>query len=223
MAQCKYCGRKGFFLSVSSQGLCGDCVLFVKMDVDNRVRIINDSIEIIHKSTNLDTRLSRCDLLLEQAQALQVYETKGIDAFSFPLSNYIRQYGSMRDEIVEECMSAKTEQALLRAETASSVAAKVTALDKGILAIAEARKEAKQQSKLDRLEEKLRTERVAVQVRAHLNNASKAEFKGQDKKALDQYQEALYVLQTINLPKQTHHDLEGEIMAKVRRLSANGA
>lgn len=207
MAQCKYCGRKGFFLSVTDQGLCRDCSLFVKMDVDNRVRIINDSVELINKSTNLDTRLSRCDLLLEQAQAIQVYEAKGIDAFSFPPSNYIRQYGSMRDEIVEECMSAKVEQSLLRSQTATSAATKLTALDKTLLAIAQARKEATRQSRLDALEERVRTERVAVQVRAYLYNASKAEFKGQDKKALDQYQEALYILQTSKLPKRAHRDL----------------
>lgn len=47
MAQCKMCGRKGFFLSVSANGLCKSCEPIVVMDVQQRGRIINDCMKLV--------------------------------------------------------------------------------------------------------------------------------------------------------------------------------
>jgi len=87
MAQCKMCGRKGFFLSVSKDGLCKSCESIVVMDIQQRGRIINDCIKLVNESKNMNTQLSRYDLLKEHVQALLEYEHKRIPTISPPLQN----------------------------------------------------------------------------------------------------------------------------------------
>jgi hypothetical protein len=78
MGQCKLCGRKGLFLSLSRNGLCNGCEEFFVLDLKNRVRIIDDCVRLITTSKNIDTRLKRCDLLEEQYKVLLEYQEKGI-------------------------------------------------------------------------------------------------------------------------------------------------
>ncbi len=59
MAKCKYCGRSGLMLSVTREGLCKGCAPIVVMDVQQRVRIMKDSLELIEKSARLEIRLSK--------------------------------------------------------------------------------------------------------------------------------------------------------------------
>ena len=89
MAQCKMCERKGIFLSVSENGLCKSCESIVVMDIQQRVRIINDCIKLVNESKNMSTQLSRYDLLREHAQVLLNYEHKGIPTISPSPSQFL--------------------------------------------------------------------------------------------------------------------------------------
>jgi len=102
MAQCKMCGRKGFLLSVSANGLCKSCDQIVVMDVQQRGRIINDCMKLIDKSKNIKTRLSRCDLLIEHAQALLEYEHKGIPTVNPSPSQLLSNYMPIRTQMAGE-------------------------------------------------------------------------------------------------------------------------
>ncbi len=74
MGQCRYCGRSGWLLSVNAVGLCGFCQPAYAIEVPSRSRVIQESQQLISRSTKLDTRLSRCDIVIEQAQGLLNYE-----------------------------------------------------------------------------------------------------------------------------------------------------
>ena len=102
MAQCKMCGRKGFLLSVSAIGLCKSCSPSVVMDIQQRVRIINDCMELIDTSKYMTTRLSRCNLLIEHAQALLEYEHKGIPTVNPSPSQLLSGYAAIRAQISKE-------------------------------------------------------------------------------------------------------------------------
>ena len=76
--KCTWCGRSGLFLTVSQFGLCKQCELTVIPNVQQRVRIINDSVKLVNESSNIDTVVSRFDTITKHAQDLYEYELKGI-------------------------------------------------------------------------------------------------------------------------------------------------
>ena len=78
MAQCIWCEKKGLFLSVDRNKLCRNCQATIYFDVQQRLRIIQDSQKLIEKSKNFKTRIGRIDTLLEHIQALKKYEEKNI-------------------------------------------------------------------------------------------------------------------------------------------------
>lgn len=192
MAQCKMCGRKGFFLLVSANSLCKSCEPIVVMNVQQRGRIINDCMKLVAESKNMKTRLSRCDLLIEHAQALLEYEHKGIPTVSPSPSQLLSEYTAMRDQVVLEGVTAEVEKALAKAEIVATPRTSINEANKALLKIREGKQELCDEAKLDQLEARVRRFSHETQLNAYLEAARKAEFKGQKKKALDQYQEALY-------------------------------
>lgn len=219
MAQCKMCGQKGFFLSVSANGLCKSCEPIVVMDVQQRGRIINDCMKLVSESKNMKTRLSRCDLLIEHAQALLEYEHKGISTVSPSPSQLLSEYTAMRDQIVLEGVTAEVEKALAKAEIAATPPTSINEANKALLKIREGKQELRDQAKLDQLEARIRRFAHERQLNAYLEAAHKAEFKGQKKKALDQYQEALYFLRSDEIDDSLQEEKISGIEAKISELS----
>lgn len=218
MGQCKMCGRKGFFLAVSVNGLCNACERIVVMDVQQRRRIIDDCMKLVAESKNMKTRLSRCDLLVEHAQALLEYEHKGIPTTSPSPSQVLTEYTAMRDQIVLEGVAAEVEKVLAKAEIAATPRTSINEANKALLKIREGRQELHDQAKLDQLEACVRRFSHETQLNAYLEAARKAEFKGQKKKALDQYQEALYFLRSDEIDDSLQAEKIAEIEAKISEL-----
>ena len=52
MSTCKFFGQSGWFLSLIS-GICKQCHAKISIEVPQRVRLINESIELIRKSIKL--------------------------------------------------------------------------------------------------------------------------------------------------------------------------
>lgn len=219
MAQCKMCGQKGFFLVVSANGLCNSCEPIVVMDVEQRGRIINDCVELVAESKNMKTRLSRCDLLVEHAQALLEYEQKGIPTISPPPSELLTEYTPMRNQIVLEGVTAEVEKALAKAEIAATSRTSINEANKALLKIRDGKQELHDQTKLDQLEARVRRFLHQTQLNAYLEAARKAEFKGQKKKALDQYLEALYFLRNDEIDDSLQAEKISELEAKISELS----
>jgi len=194
MGQCKWCNRSGWFLSLNSSGLCNNCSPLVNLEASQRIRIINDSLKILSESKNLDTKLSRLNVLLEHANALLKYEQRGIP-ISDPLPSYfISKFGNMCDQIIADSLKDEVNMASSKAAVAVSTTTKVNMLSKVLLKIREYKARSSNPSLLDQLERQVQTEIQRYQLDGYLDSAKKAEFKGQKKKALDQYYEALYLL-----------------------------
>ncbi len=102
MAECKYCGKKGLLLKVTRNGLCKKCDPIIVMSVKQYARVIQDSVKLIEKSKNMETKLFCCDTILEHAQYLAEYERKGIPTFKPEPSKLIKKYASKRDNIIFE-------------------------------------------------------------------------------------------------------------------------
>jgi len=218
MATCKYCGRSGFFLSVSKDGLCSQCTYIITPIVKNDLRIINESIELIKKSKNFNTRLSRCDLILEFAEKLLEYERKGIQVITPAPSEFISEYIDMRDKIILENLKLETEKSEAKFELASSPQAKINEINKILLKIQDYKKEIKDKTQINKVEKEINKFKHETQLNIYFEAAKKAEFKGQNKKALDQYQEALYFLKNDEIDDQFQKDNINKIEKKIKDL-----
>lgn len=75
---CKNCGYNLAYEPINEDGLCRRCAQFIEMDVKSRAKIIDDSIRIILNSKNLNTVVSRYEVLVENIEALLLYENNGI-------------------------------------------------------------------------------------------------------------------------------------------------
>jgi hypothetical protein len=192
MAQCKLCDRSGWFLSLSSNDLCNSCESFFQLDLHQRVRVIQESQEIVKASMRLDTKLSRIQVAIDHLRALQNYERRGIETVQPPPAEAISQYERRRQEEVFDHAKMSYDEALAKAELIVSGKSKTTILSKELLKLRDYAQYAP--SNLQPMAEHLKREIAKATMVDYLEKARKAEFKGQQKKALEQYYEALYFL-----------------------------
>lgn len=192
MAQCKWCDRSGWFLSVSSNALCAHCEPFFQLDVRQRARIIQDSQKIVETSRNLDTKLSRIQLLIDHLLALQKYEQRGITTVRPAPSEAIRIYERRRKKEISDRATAAYDDAVAKGKLAIGSRGKITVFSKGLLKLRDLAQYASDNIK--GLERDLLQRIATTTMTDYLEKAKKAEFKGQNKKALEQYYEALYFL-----------------------------
>jgi len=219
MSLCKNCGKSGFFLSVDSNGLCKNCAPIVYLAAEQRIRIMNDSVRLVTESKKMKTRLSRCDLILEHAEALLKYEEKGISVISPPPSKFIEKYTEMRDLIVLEGVNEEVEKSLEKAEIETSHKKSANEISKALIKIKEGKRELKNPSMLDELESKIESIKYKTELNEYIENAQRFEFKGKERKALDQYQEALFFIKSKKIENIITSDKINEIENKINELS----
>ena len=102
MGQCKYCGKKGFFLSIDKDGLCKNCAPVLLMQVQQSIRVIKESENIINRTKCIDTRISRCDTILIHLKRLIEIERKGIPTLNIPPSKLFEKVTNERNKIKSE-------------------------------------------------------------------------------------------------------------------------
>jgi len=149
---------------------------------------------LIGESKKLDTQLSRCDLLLEHAEALMKYEEKGIPTIEPLPSALLREYRIKQDELILNGLECEVKDTLIKIGVTISPKTKINHLSKALLKIREYKPKANNSELLNDLEMKLVELIHQTQLNSYLEEAKKAEFKGQRKKALENYYEALYFL-----------------------------
>lgn len=218
MAQCRLCNRSGFFLSVDSHGLCKNCNFMLAFELIQRVRIISESAQLIENSKKLDTQISRCDVIVTIARELLKYESNGIPTTNPQPSALIQQYNRKKDELVLGTLEAEFEALLQRLPTLVGARTQVNNLGKLLLRVQQYKAQC---PLLAVLESRVKTKIQDVQLAAWLDTARKAEFKGQKKKALDQYYEALYFLRHDDVDDALQVEHITAIESKIRELGGD--
>lgn len=218
MAQCMNCGRSGFFLSIDDRGLCSKCGPIVTFDVQQRVRIINESQEIVNKTKSFGTKHRRIDVIIMQLKDLKIkYEDKGISAVEGDLSLGIQEAERARADFIDEEVKFIIDSVLAKSKLAETKASKLSPLKKGIEKIREMSSIGESRDfKED--EKQLWGIVHEIELNHYLEEAKKAEFKGNRKKALDQYQEALYFLMNDDIPDELQKNNMDNIKAKIDQL-----
>ncbi|HEY4538224.1 MAG TPA: hypothetical protein VIG45_07230 [Erysipelothrix sp.] len=65
MAICKYCKNKKIFMKLTDLKVCESCHPLVQMNISNRIRIIQESVDIIAGSNNNQTIENRLTVIQE--------------------------------------------------------------------------------------------------------------------------------------------------------------
>ncbi|HHW26215.1 MAG TPA: hypothetical protein GXX23_02615 [Firmicutes bacterium] len=221
MGECRLCGRKGWLVSVNQYGLCMNCQSAVAVETSSRLRVINESSEIIRNSKNLATRLSRCDVLEENARELRKYEERGLPVTNPLPSQLMALAQQLREEVLSEEAVKILDAARAKADVVATPKARVSALSAGLLKITElCGKIDPTPAKVRESQEALKAEVRRANLEVFLDDARKAEFKGQVNKAIDKYKEALYFLKTDVVDDRLQDKDIAEIEGKIAELGA---
>ena len=218
MGQCKFCGKKGFFLSVDKDGLCKSCAPALAMQVQQSARVIKESNDIINKSKKTVTRISRCETILEHVERLIELEHKGIPTLSIPPSELRQTFTDERDKILFEGTKDDVEKLITKAKLATTTKTSLNNANNALLKVLEAKKEISNPARLYDLEKRIKIYIHKKQLNSFLDEAHKADFKGNNKKALDQYQEALYFLKTDKIDDGLQKSEIVQIQSKINEL-----
>jgi len=213
MATCKWCGKKGFFLSVDRNGLCLPCCRALKLEAESRLRVIRESQDLVNKSKKLDTVLSRIDTIIEHCDALLKYEKAGINIIEPPPSTIIKIANDSRHGAIIKSVKEEVDKHMTKAKVATTPRSQITQASKALEKIEEGKKLLKSPQELDSLKMKVKAFVHTTQLNAYIEAAQKAEFKGQTKKAIDQYQEALYFIKNDDID----NDLQAEEIARFEK------
>jgi len=218
MAECKECGKKGFLFFVDKKGLCGSCGPKIRFDFNQRYRIISDSLELISNSKSMKTVMHRIDVLLEHANVIAQYEAKGISLMTPSANEIISRYSQMKLGLIENYIREEIEKIRTKANLALSSKSKIAEINKVLLKIAEWKSEYSDKKVSEILiseEESIRQSIHKMQLQLFIDEAEKALFMKQSKKALNKFQEALYFLKTDMIPDESQQDIIAHIEKKI--------
>jgi len=217
MPQCMNCGKKGFLLSLDQNGLCNACQAIIGSEVVQRVRIIQESQELVKKSANFRTRLSRLDLIISQLEHLIKYEEKGI-AIIQPSAKEISQNTiSQRQQSIDDEIHRIYDSALQKSGLAGTPSSKISPLLKAIDLLGQL-KLLGESELIQSREQSLKTRINWVKFNDIEEKARRAEFKGNSAKALSYYQDALFHLLNDEIPDEKQNEKIHEIRQKIDSL-----
>jgi hypothetical protein len=188
-------------------------------DIKQHAAIMNDSMKLAHDGKTFATRLSRCDILIQHCEKLLKYEQKGIPTTTPLPSKIISDFKPYRDEIILEEAKKAADKAKSQAEVAATPTSKSSALGRGLLKVQEIKENSSDPSSIQEIESELKSLMHQSKLDGFLDAAKKAEFKGNKKKAIDQYQEALYFIKNDDLPDEQQIQEINEIESKIKELS----
>ena len=216
MAQCKYCGNKGFFLSVSEHGLCNACHTPVVVDINQRMSRVNESMRIIQNSKVLGTQLHRFELIQEDLNVLCEYEEKGI---AHGASKLLDTLDAFREDVIANNIKAAVDSAIAKADAAPSAKQSMTAASKALLTINEGLQELPGNNELIACKHRVNKYVSDAKLNSVLDSAKLAEFKGKTNRAIDLYKEALFHLNNIDDKDQWQLEQVAEIETRIKELS----
>lgn len=130
MSKCKICKRGGLFFKTNKEGLCPQCTKLLLHSLKREKQIFDESMKLINTSKKIDTKMSRIDLIEEQANRLSVYEKKGINTVSPKPSKILRELPSFRDQIIVKHYKKDLKELKKQVSTLKTIKSKINKYDK---------------------------------------------------------------------------------------------
>jgi len=219
MAKYNYCQKKGFFLGVDKNKLCNKCSPFVVSDIENRGRIVLESLKLAQTGKTFSTRISRINVLISNLDVLLTYEVKEIPTISPIPSLLLHDIHELRRETITNEINDLFTKSVNQADVAATPTSEYNALSKGFLKVQEIL-DANNGEDHD-FEQLLRLKLLMhkAKIEGYINEAKKAEFKENTKKAIDQYQEALFYIENDDVDDSLQSDLINQVKERLAALT----
>lgn len=110
MAHCLLCNKKGFFLKVTSNGLCYPCDEQVVSETVNMQSTINSCRKVVESSKEKQSvRLSCYDKLMDAVNHLLEFEKRGIPTITPKPSDFLSHFAGKRDQLENFCDESNEE------------------------------------------------------------------------------------------------------------------
>ncbi len=102
MRQCRQCGRKDRVSQAAGLELCDACETAIAAEVQARVRSMHEALGILLKSGDLATQRTQYDRIIQETEALQPYEMRGILTTCPPPSTLLIDFRAKREALERE-------------------------------------------------------------------------------------------------------------------------
>ena len=97
---CLYCLRRFPESKLNARSLCEECEANFQTYFARCVEIIQESINLIEASPSVQTKVSRCEVIIQQCETLREYEIKGIPTIDPPPSEVLEVALQKREELL---------------------------------------------------------------------------------------------------------------------------
>lgn len=219
MATCKWCGKSGWILPISANGMCDTCEATEVPLIVRLVQTLREAQGVVESTKAIRARVERCDDIIGIAEELIPYEVKGIAVVEPSAAELKSAYESERKMIVVEHFQAEVQRILARADLMVTPESTVTEATKALLVIDEARRDyGVGDPILDESEQLARRFIQKTQLDGHLREAEKEAFVGNGQKALGHCREALFFLTSEGMDGELRTEYEEKIESRIREL-----
>jgi len=216
--QCKACKNEFRESKISEYGLCETCNYVALQNVVSFTEIFEDSYRIIESSKNIDTIISRYDLIIDKAETIY----RGWDTFGhikFTADEFVENSKDDKDQAIINHLNSELEKAKLKSKEAQTIASKISPFKKLKTLVEKLYRETYNKKKdIELFSQLLEAAINAIKYDDFIEKAKKFEFKGNNSKALDNYFEALYTLRTDNIEDSNQLKQIHKLEAKIRSL-----
>jgi len=125
-----------------------------------------------------------------------------------------------RDRVIADEVAMVVEKAVLKSDSAGTPRTRVSALTQILPKLLDYQRQCADSDIMEPIIADMKRRIHRTQFSVFIDAAKKAEFKNQKKKALDQYQEALYFLKTDAVPDEQQSEIIKRLESKIEELQS---
>lgn len=220
MARCVNCRKLGFFFQ-NVIGLCPKCFELFNLNWKEKLKVLTQSAKLVNKSNKADTQLSRASLCL-----LQVSRMKELAKEFNVLEHHYDELEAQRKailEVTEQILHGEvktiTAQAEAKSEIATTIRGKLGPFEKLAEKLENYREYVEDETAIDLAREKAKDRIRIIEVQELKKDAEREEFKGNSKKAVEKYKEALYKIKVDDIDDADQQEEIGYIESRIEELT----
>lgn len=215
---CAGCGGQYLRRKITDQPLCEKCAGPVLGEIQQILRQISESQDLINNGKTVATRMGRIDFIIDICDQIAPYFDAGVKLDGFDPHEVIRTAEYARPTILREEAEKIASEAVDKSALATTSRTSANALARGREKLRQLSREYDCEGIIKDLDAQMARASASVEAKGHVESAEKAEMKGNKKKALDCYIDALYHLQNDDVPDEEQTDMISELENRIQRL-----
>ena len=212
MRTCKWCGKTGWLLKISKDGLCQKCDPEVQARITHTSRVLNENLVMMRHAKDVETQLSKGQHAIKQLLEIIPYYEKGLVSLKPSPQEMVARIHHEERRIVGRHIETKYKAALLRARQVSDNDLREQYLNE---VLGEITRYSPQLGKAItmRWEKKIASDKAALLIEKEQEGIAKG-----SRLAIDQYIEALDMMRTDDMGDPENQHRIAKIKKRIRDL-----